>query len=530
MKATLLNGDPGTSEGPDDGSQRRVLLTALGVALLVLFGFVVRVGGIGRECPWYDEVLSIQQLDAPDVATFLERLKDTGTPITPVYFAIEYFWARMVGAGVTGLRMLSVLLGVLAIPAMYLLTRRFYDATAGLVAAFCLAASLVHIYYSQEIRMYAPVPLLALISVFALWQGLHKGGRRWWAVNVLCNALIAWTHMFAVMLPLVQGVFLLVWYRGKRRLLSYWLAAHAVLAAGYGLWARTLHLPRVYEAAGCIPGTSFRDFLMAFLIFAGGRASNENPRPHLPIHHSLDQVLAVFLFLLVAAFGVWTIHAAIRAKDRGRAEAFTLLALWLMLPPVLLFALSRACRPCFIYRYVLYSSLPLYILAGAAISTMRGRGARALLVCVLVCLYGYQLSALAVGPFRPDWRSVGRYVNQHCEPEDLILVYQGINTLALEFNADLPQEHVQTVEVWSGLCEPVLNAHREGRGVWLLVWLWADPGNFEACFEANGLAYTARDFASWPHVRVYHIAAAGAAARHDPRTNTNSAKPSIESR
>lgn len=482
---------------------RRQLTAA--IAAVSLFGFVVRTWGIGRESAWYDEVVTIVHLDAPDVGMFLERLAASGTPIAPVYFVMEYFWAHIVSDSLVGLRMLSALLGVLAIPAIFLFARRLYNTTAGCVAAFCLSASLVHIYFSQEIRMYAPIPLFTLISIYALLQGLHKGGWRWWVLNIVVNVALAWTHVFATLLLVAQAVWLLAFHSRKRRQLVLWMAAHSVVLLAYALWMRTLHLPRVYEAAGCIPETTIRDFVMAFLIFAGGRASNENPRAHLPVAFSLDQVLALFVFLLAAWCGWWMLRSAARAKDRVHFETLGLLLLWLLLPPALLLLLSWTWRPCFIYRYVLYSSLPLYILAGGAVATVPRKSVRALLICALVFLYGYQLSALTVGPFRADWRSVGQYVDQHAGPDDLVLVYQHINTVALEFNSDIPREQIETADVWSDICGPVIEACDQQRAVWLLVWLWSDPGNFESCFHANNLTYTTKDFESWPHVRVYHI-------------------------
>ena len=46
----------------------------------------------------------------------------------------------------------------------------------------------------------------------------------------------------------------------------------------------------------------------------------------------------------------------------------TLLLLWLIVPVVIVYVASMVWHPCFRYRYMLYSSLPVCILAGAAMS------------------------------------------------------------------------------------------------------------------------------------------------------------------
>jgi hypothetical protein len=182
-----------------------------------------------------------------------------------------------------------------------------------------------------------------------------------------------------------------------------------------------------------------------------------------------------------------------------------LLVLWLLVPGLILCVASYAWRPCFVYRYVLYSALPFHILLGGAIAAMRSIRVRTVVLAVFLALYGYQLSALSVGPFRPDWRSVSRYLESNVSPDDQILVFQDINLVALQFNSTLPETQMRHIPVWSEVCAPLVEAHQQGRDVWLILWLWSDPSNIEACFPTHGLAYTKTDFKGWPNLRVYHV-------------------------
>jgi len=72
------------------------------------------------------------------------------------------------GCSVVACRSLSVLAGVATVPLVALLGAALAGRTAGAVAALLLAFSPLHMYYSQEIRMYSLVTALCALSAWAL--------------------------------------------------------------------------------------------------------------------------------------------------------------------------------------------------------------------------------------------------------------------------------------------------------------------------------------------------------------------------
>ncbi|MEK7793783.1 MAG: glycosyltransferase family 39 protein [Candidatus Hydrogenedentota bacterium] len=485
---------------------RKVSHTLYLLLCVFLLGLLARSWGLSQESPWYDEVVTLRHLDAPNIPAFLDDVAATGTPPMPVYFALEYLWGNYVGNSAVSLRLLSIIFGQAAILAIYSLGAQLFDRRAGLIAAFCLAASLVHVYFSQEIRMYAPIQFFAIMSVLALHKALTSSQRRWWIVNICFNVLLVWTHVFTILLIVAQAAYLLAFHRTPSKRNLAWGAAHVLLIGpGMLLWLRSLNLDRIYAAAEAISPITAKDIAMTFLVFAGGRASNEAPLGHLPFPISLDVPLAGLIYGL-AAWAVWrTVHRRRTNAAAREAQPIGLLVIWLVLPPLLLAAASVVWKPSFLYRYVLFSSLALYLLAGAAISSLPSHPWRMAATAFLVCLYTYQLSGLTVGPFRPDWRAAGEYVRSHADPDDKLLVFQNINTVALQYSADFPPSRIQTIEVWSEICPAILTAHEQRKTTWLFTWLWADPTNIEQCFHENRLAFTATDFPSWPILRVYEI-------------------------
>jgi len=246
-------------------------------------------------------------------------------------------------------------------------------------------------------------------------------------------------------------------------------------------------------------------------VFAGGRPSNENPAAHLPGGVSLDVALTGIVGALIAWYAVrrmfWRGEPVDGSLLRGR-EGTWLLLIWLIVPAAGLLAASYVWRPCFVYRYILYSSIPLYLLLGAALGAARwGR----LVGLVLAGVWGFQLLAVGCGPFRPDWRSAGAYLESQMGPRDTVVALQSINHAAIRYNSSVPESRVRCVDVWSDVRPAVQQAHLEGGDAWVVVWLWTEPGNIERALGDIGLAYSFEDFGGWPGLRAYRVPKAGAA-------------------
>jgi hypothetical protein len=501
------------NDSQSSASKTRVCL-ALFVILAVALG--LRLWRLNDESAWWDEVASLKYLDAPSLSDFIREERVNDPAMTPTYFVIEYFWARVVGNDVARMRILSLAMGMSAIAVLFALTKRMFGARAGLFAAMLAALSLAQIYYSLEIRMYALTPLLAAASTFTFIEAFESGRKRWMAAHIALNFLLVFTHLFAVLLPAAQSLFLLAFRRDDKRRLATWFAAHIIIGLCVAVWVLTINEHNTGRALSWLVKPGFRDAVMLWLVFAGGRASNESPAPHLPSGFSLDIAIAGFI-LALALQATWT---SFRCRNKEKRDYILLSAMWLVIPPTALFVVSIVLRPCFMYRYAFYSALPAYVLAGAGLASIKSVWTRRALTVALIALYAHQLSSLAIGPFRADWKSACAYVEAHKKPLDRVLVFQDINLISYQYNSESPDTDSDFVPVWSDLCPRVMEAQNEGRDIWFAVWLWSNPGNLESCFTSNNLEYSHADFNGWPKLRVYHIPAreANEPDRRHPRS------------
>ncbi len=135
---------------------------------LFVIGLVPRLSHLTYHSLWLDEAISIGWARLPArliVSTGLELVQDKHPPL---YYLVLHYWTRLFGEGEVSVRLLSALIGALAIPLGYLLMRELYGHRAGVAAALLLAFNPFLIWYSQEVRMFGLATTLLLEALIVL--------------------------------------------------------------------------------------------------------------------------------------------------------------------------------------------------------------------------------------------------------------------------------------------------------------------------------------------------------------------------
>lgn len=220
------------------------------LALLIALGAVVRFATLGDQAFWLDEHVTVNLVQESPI-DLLKTVIDTESNPSFYYLATGG-WERIFGAGEFGIRSISALAGVLAIPLMFGAVREFAGRAAGLIAAALTAASPLLIWYSQEARNYEFLVLLSALGLFCFAKALDESGHRWLWGWALASSLALATHYFAFFAILPQAAWLL-WRRPTPRLDTA-LPMGAIVITGLAL------LPLVAEQRGrgsWIAGYSF---------------------------------------------------------------------------------------------------------------------------------------------------------------------------------------------------------------------------------------------------------------------------------
>jgi len=512
---------PGEGSAPEPARRDLRRYAYLAALLLILAAAAgLRLYRLERESAFYDEVASVVVLDAPDLATFFQTYRLSGDIVSPpVYLTAEYLWAHTAGSSVHSIRLLSVLFGVLSILFVYLVASELFGQATGLFSAGAAAVSMTHIYYSQEIRAYALAMMLSGLSAYSFVKLLHRGGRRWWVLHLAANALLPLTHLMAGFMLLAEGLPLLAlrWRRPGRVIV--WGIANAGACLPVLLWLVTLNLGFADRSTSWVPDLSPLAFLGALPFFAGawtrwslmGRYATYSP---------LDTAATVALAAVAYAALVWAVWWALTAGRSTRSEhgdatrltraggMFFVLA-WLLVPPLSLLALSYLWRPCYVERYVLYSSLPFAIVLGAAVGHAPKRSVQLAVGAVLLVLYGHSAARVG-GPLRPDWQGVAQAVGDRGQDGDLVFIRPFWQRDSFRFYSDLPDAQIQPFDDWSVVYRRVPDALAAGHGVWAVVFpLGEDLAEFEHGLSARGLRFDKTVSNGLIRPLVYHITPPG---------------------
>lgn len=132
------------------------------IIFITLLGLLLRVIGANQSL-WLDEGASLMfaKMSLPQIFT---AIKNDVHP--PLFYIMLKYWLPFTFGYDWLLRVPSIIFGTLSIPALYSFCKHIYKKSNLVpeISALLLALNPLHIYYSQEIRMYAMATFLCLLS------------------------------------------------------------------------------------------------------------------------------------------------------------------------------------------------------------------------------------------------------------------------------------------------------------------------------------------------------------------------------
>lgn len=502
----------------------------VGVIVGIAAALALRVHRAEEESLWYDETVSVRHLEAATLGEFLQSERQLDPPMMPVYFMLQYAWAHWVCDSVYSLRMMSVLAWMLALLISYLFARRAFGATAGLFTVCSLAISVPHIMYAQEIRMYSVMTLLAVLSVYAFYEAVNGSAGWWWWANTIANSILVWTHLFGVFVVVAEGCFLLVCGLRRKGLLMRWTLGQAPALIGMAYWVGgvnfTMHAPRIIDVSLSTPGIDFDALHVAasWMEEPGwleiSRLGYWFPRPAAtawlgPNGLWVYLVGAGVVYALLLAWGTQLLRrSGLQEEDQAdgaggfsQSRAYVLLALWFLLPPTGLVILSYTFQACFLYRYVLHSTVALHILIGGALQCLKRPRWRVAATVVLFGLYLFHVVRLD-RPLRPNYSKAAAVITAAARPNDQVFMMPAADVLTLRYYArKMSDSQMCGVEDEKELLLRGVNTAREGRGAWLLLCPVSHDrhADIESGLAKEGLGFTKTYLKALQPVYLYRI-------------------------
>ncbi len=406
--------------------------------------------------PWWDEGFTVW-LASQDLAGML--LRTAGDTHPPLSYLLYQLWLPLAGRAIYALRFQAALFGVLAVPAVAAAGRRVGGPAAGAAAALLLAVSPFHIWWSQQVRMYALVALLCALSIalllrtLAVWKVDRPTAWRRLAGLGLVNLAGLYTLYFFAVLVLLETILVgLLWLRRRSMPLAPWLAVQLASLLLLAPWLAYFRQHAIRFAAPPSPPLSWLEFLEA----SWGELL-------LGVDTGVQAYGPLLLALAVAAAGLLAAVLA-RPERHGHAPRSApgpnrlggaegrLLALWLALTacglPLAAYGitLQRGLFFSAVYqtRYDL-PALPALVILLAWGLTRLPRAAAALPAALLLGVSLWSLPRLYDARHRTDdYQTLAGFVQAYEQPGDAVVFDPDTNfhLFLLDYRGSLPWEAI----------------------------------------------------------------------------------------
>ncbi len=207
----------------------------LGILALTVLAFLLRgtfldripysVHGDEGEMGLQARAVLRGELREPFITTFLSH--------ATLWFFMQALALRTFGDSIVGLRMLSALIGTLAVPALYIFARPLFGRTAALVATVLFTFFPFHIQVSRIGLNNIADPLMILVTLAAFFYGYRKHSLFGFALAGVLMGLAQYLYFgtrLILIIVAVLSVFLLI---QERRQLPKFLGLLTAMAVGF---------------------------------------------------------------------------------------------------------------------------------------------------------------------------------------------------------------------------------------------------------------------------------------------------------
>ncbi len=351
------------------------------IIIILVFGLIFRLINLNQSL-WLDEATSgvvVRNFSFLEIVTKFSP----GDFHPPLYYFFIKIWTTFFGTSELGLRSLSVIFGVATIYLVYKISK-------SKMAAILLATSGLHIYYSQEARMYVMATFFVCLAVYAFQK-------KAWFWFTLALVVSVFTHYLAI---LIIPVFWLYQIVIEKKINRKFIFCNLVLGFLFLLWLPifmqqlTVGGSVSSEWASVLGQLSLKEIFLIPVKFMIGRISFENK----------------FIYAGIVGCGL-LIFGSLIARSFQNLKKNSLYILWLILPVALALIVSIK-LPILNYFRFLFLLPAFYILASSGLTALPKKF-KNLFVIILI---GFNLLTSGIYLLNPkfhreDWRSLIQEVN-----------------------------------------------------------------------------------------------------------------------
>jgi mannosyltransferase len=413
------------------------------IAVPALVAFVIDVAGLSGPSLWRDEAYTRDAINR-SLPHLLSMLHHTDA-VHGAYYVLMHFVCEIIGTSDFALRLPSVCAMAVATGFTAAVGRRssmlaglsgkWADAT-GLLAGLVFATTPYATYYAQTARPYAFVTMFAAIASYLLLRAWGDGGWRWWTGYAVAVGFTGLFNTFGLLIIPAHALTMLI--VGAR-------PGAGAGSSGLAEWLRRVAVPWLIAAVVAV-------IVLGPLLLLSFRQRGQISWLAKPDRHTVVVLVRDFagsskLFWPVALLALGGIAAGVPGLlnrlnrverldrvdrlDRGRMSPAAIALPWLVLPPVVLLAVSMI-KPVYDFRYIEFCLPALAILVAAGlvglVRVLLGTALRpvawvpaAVVVAAIAVLLISPQHAIRQSSARPDnLRLASQIVAAHEQPGDVV--------------------------------------------------------------------------------------------------------------
>src|SRR3990167_5325693 len=161
------------------------------IILILIAGLILRIYKINQSL-WLDEAINVTFVKNLNLKSLITEYS-IGDFHPPLYHILMRGWILLFGTSEFSIRLPSVIFGLATVYVVYLIGRKLFEEKTALIAATLIATSPLHIYYSQEARMYMLAAFFTSLSVYFFVSIAKKETLIYWFGFVVSTVLMLYS-------------------------------------------------------------------------------------------------------------------------------------------------------------------------------------------------------------------------------------------------------------------------------------------------------------------------------------------------
>lgn len=392
------------------------------ILIILIIAIILRLVRLDQSL-WLDEAINVNVAKALSLKDLVLNysLSDFHPPL---FHVVLRGWILMFGSSEMVVRLPSVIFGAATVFMTYLIGKKLLGNKSGLVAATLLATSPLHIYYSQEARMYMLAAFLTSLSVYFFISILERDTILRWLGFIISTCLLLYSDYLPYLIIPAYALYLAIFRkRIARGTLNSFLPAIILIFIFLIPWL--LIFPRQLEGGLSVATASpawsqvvgsptLKNFVITFVKFTIGRISHDN-----------NLVYA----LLFAPVGLFVSFLTLISLFRLSVARF-ILWFWLGIPIFLGFAIAFVV-PIYAYFRFIFVLPAFYLILASGVTTLNWINLTRLLLGIAVVINLVATSIYFTNPKfqRENWKLATSFVNKNATSKTLVL-FEFTHTLA----------------------------------------------------------------------------------------------------